>query len=106
MTKISVFFVLLLLLTTGCDRITDPVSLPPGLPGVVVSAQTNSPVEGATVSIAGHTGQTAPNGRFFFFDVSRGEHVITVTKAGYVPYEERVTVTGSTELRIALVPQS
>lgn len=107
MKKISVFFVLvsLVFLTTACDNLDNPLSGADGLPGIVVSAQTNAPLDKATVSVAGQTALTNESGRFFFFDIRRGEQIVTVTRAGYVPYEARVTVTGSTELRIALVPQ-
>jgi hypothetical protein len=105
MKKMSVFFVLLVLLTTACDKITDPIRIKGGLPGVVVDAQTNANIEAAAVTVNGYTIMSASNGRFYFFDVPRGDQVIRVTKQGYVSHEARIVVTDSTDLRIALVPQ-
>ncbi|HYO78412.1 MAG TPA: carboxypeptidase regulatory-like domain-containing protein [Thermoanaerobaculia bacterium] len=105
MKNINALLLLLLLTVVACDSPTD-ISLPSGVPGIVVSAQTNSPVEGATVTIAGKSSVTPASGRFFFFDIPKAEHNITVTKPGYATYEARVAINSASDLRIALVPQS
>lgn len=103
--KKMIFVLLLAITTVACNKLNDPISVGSGIPGIVVSAHTNSPIEGATVTIAGQSGNTAMNGRFFFFAVPEGDHLLTVTKAGYLPYEQRINVTPSTDIRVALVPQ-
>ena len=73
--------------------------------GIVLDVATQQPICGATVSLAGQTVQTGPDGRFVVSQVQVGEAQIVVTAEGYDRYEQTITVLpGMPELRIEMTP--
>jgi hypothetical protein len=68
---------------SGCIEITTYVS--PSASGTVVDAQSQKPIEGATISVKDHAGlfaQTNAEGEFVLTPVTRRSHIFV-----YEPYE-------------------
>lgn len=80
----------------GCiDDDDDDLIKENGITGRVTDADTNEPIAGALVQIAGiDTGSVATDsdGRFFFEDVSDGAYEVTVSAVDYDDYKGTVTV--------------
>jgi hypothetical protein len=74
--------------------------------GVVTDAETNSPLSGATVTLApgGKTQMTGSDGRYEFLSLEAMQYTLTVQKAGYSTNRKTVSaVSGQpTETNITL----
>ena len=99
-----------LALATGCDQnpieAEDPsmaARVTPSVAGRVINDATGKAVAGAHVSIGAHTVTTGVNGRFEHTGLTPGPATIHGVAAGYVDFEESVTVTsGGTQHDISL----
>lgn len=94
MKTLRLLLPLLLLMTAACNNIGDSLSFGPSMSGLVRDAA-NAPVDGATVSLAGHSTKSVADGKFFLFNLPRGAQTLTVEKSGYITYTATVTVTES-----------
>ena len=93
--KTSIVVLALLLLTVaGCTDI-GPVSVGPAVHGTVLDIETQKPVEGVEISIAGRHAVTAISGNYYIADINGGTHVIQAKKAGYANYSAEVVVEDS-----------
>ena len=82
-----------------------------GIHGKVIDAENNQPIEGATIRLMGHDDQystvsTYSDG-FFHRPVKGGTYTLKITKHGYNPYEEEVTVADgeAVNINVALTPE-
>lgn len=82
-----------------------------GIHGKVIDAENNQPIEGATIRLLGHDDQystvsTYSDG-FFHRPVKGGTYTLKITKRGYNPYEEEVTVDDgqAVNINVALTPE-
>ena len=82
-----------------------------GIHGTVVDAETQAPIDNATVTLVGHDDQYSivstqlPNGDFHR-PIKAGTYNVRITKNGYEPYETQVTVADGQTVNIdaQLVP--
>ena len=78
--------------------------------GQVVDSVTQQGLAGANVAIQGTTraAQTGPDGSYLIIDVPAGAAIVRVTRIGYGPGQQTVTVTdgGTVEARFSLAPQA
>lgn len=78
--------------------------------GQVVDSVTQQALAGAMVSIVGspRSAQTGPDGNYTLSDVPAGAVVVRVTRIGYGPAQQSVTVSdgGTVEARFILAPQA
>jgi TonB-dependent siderophore receptor len=78
------------------------------LHGTVSNAATQSPVEGAIVSLRGttHRTQSGGSGAFVLRDISPGNYTVVVNAIGMAPYQAEVVIeAGKTaELALAMIP--
>ena len=82
-----------------------------GIHGKVIDAENNQPIEGATIRLMRHDDQystvsTYSDG-FFHRPVKGGTYTLKITKHGYNPYEEEVTVADgeAVNINVALTPE-
>jgi hypothetical protein len=71
---------------SGCIEITTYVS--PSASGTVVDAQSQKPIEGATISVKDHAGlftQTNAGGRFVLTPITRKSHIFVLGPYGSLP---------------------
>ena len=70
-----------------------------------VYSTTGGAVKGATVSIAGQTATTDPDGAFTVANIPPAFHILTISKAGYVTYSTSYAVYGNqSNLKFTLTP--
>jgi len=94
---------LTLTLFAACNNIDNPVDIGPVVYGRVVEQSTNTPVEGATVTLAGRSTQTNVHGGFGLMDLPRGAATLKVEKTGYDTHTESIQVGfDTTEKRVSL----
>jgi TonB-dependent starch-binding outer membrane protein SusC len=76
--------------------------------GRVTDAATQSPLIGASVSVADRSGLTDVNGRFNFTGVAAGTHTLRARMLGYQPATQPVTLAGgeTVTVDVALAPQA
>ena len=90
----TIALICLSLFLTSCGD--DDVVKENGITGRVTDADTNEPIAGALVQIAGigaGSVATDSDGRFFIEDIPNGTYDITVTAAGHETHSGTVTVT-------------
>lgn len=79
--------------------------------GVVRAETTGAPVQGALVSVTGapREATTGADGRFTLSGIAAGPHIVTVTRQGYVPLSQPVTVaargTLTLDVRLPAAPE-
>ena len=66
---------------------------------------TDGPIEGASVTIAGHELQTISAGEAYFEQIAEGVHTYTVDAEGYIPVEEELNVDEDKVVDVILEPQ-
>lgn len=75
---------------------------PGNLNGTIVDSQTNQPISGVTILLDGETSCSHPNrcditaedGRYDFYNLSAGQHILTTSREDYLDLEQSVTVVG------------
>lgn len=93
-TTIIIFWFLLVFGFTACDEGTFEPELFGSISGIVLNADTNDPVAGASVTTSPPTSAivTDDEGRFFFDEIETGSYTISVKKTGYVNVTVSVSV--------------
>lgn len=73
--------------------------------GIVLEEDGGTPVESASVLLAGQRVATAGSGMFIITDVAPGDYTLVVEALGYIRYEVDLVLRADTTLRIVLAPQ-
>jgi hypothetical protein len=73
--------------------------------GAVTDAENNAPVVDATVVLAqtGIFAATDSRGKFVLYDVPAGDYTLVVTRAGFLPLEQKAGVKADQELNLSVV---
>ena len=88
----------------ACGDPNDPRLTTGALAGVVRDADTDAPIEGVTLVVAGIQGQTGSDGRFEVDSVPAGTHQLAATMAGYVgqTVEVEIQAGATTDITVEL----
>jgi len=72
--------------------------------GAVADAENNAPVIDASVVMAqtGIFAATDSRGKFVMYDVPVGDYTLVVTRAGFLPFEQKTTLTSGQELNLTI----
>ncbi len=97
--------VLCVLALAACGDPNDPRTTIGTLVGVVRDADTDTPIEGVSLAVAGIQGQTGSDGRFTIDSIPVGSQQLAATMAGYVgqTIEVQIRAGDTEELTVELV---
>jgi len=97
--------ILCILSLVACGDPNDPRTTIGTLTGVVRDADTDAPIDGVTLVVAGIQGQTGSDGRFSIDSIPVGTQQVTATTAGYVGQTIEVQIRGgeAKEITVELV---
>lgn len=89
----------------ACGDPNNPDATTGTLAGVVRDAETDAPIEGVTLVVAGIQGQTESDGRFEIDSVPEGTQQVAATRSGYVArtIEVQIQAGGTEEITVELV---
>jgi carboxypeptidase family protein len=98
--------VLCALTVVACGDPNNPEATTGTLAGVVRDAETDAPIEGVTLVVAGIQGQTGSDGRFELDSVPEGTQQVAATRSGYVArtIEVQIQASATGEIIVELVP--